>query len=220
MSSRRYNNDRRAESARQTRQRILEAAEQELRDVGYHAMTVGSLARRAGVSPQTIYNAVGSKAAVIKSLYDLRLAGDDEPVPLGRRPEFDAVLQQPDAIATIRAYFALGAQIYRRIGGLLGLVLADGPGGDAELKEFAETIDRERRTGNESIVRHLHITFGLPRNRTSEWTVDVLWTATSFELADRLVRRCGWEVDACYAWAADMVIMSVWGSEAVVAANP
>ena len=215
MSSRKYNNDRRAESALKTRQRILVAAAQELREVGYHAMTVASLARRAGVSPQTIYNAVGSKAAVIKSLYDVLVVGDDEPVPLGRRPEFEAVLQQPDAFATVRAYFALGAQLYRRVGELLGIVLADGPGGDTELKEFAETIDRERRTGNEFIVEHLRTTFGLPPDRTPEWIVDVFWAVTSFELADRLVRRCGWQIEACYAWAADVVIMSLWGSEAL-----
>ena len=83
---RRYISDQRDAAARQTRTRILDAAEQELIRHGYHAMTIASLARAADVSPQTIYNSVGGKAAVVKALYDVRLAGDDEPVPMGQRP--------------------------------------------------------------------------------------------------------------------------------------
>ena len=82
--SRQYVSELRAAAALQTRARILDAAQQELREVGYHAMTISGLARRAQVSPQTIYNALGSKAAVIKALYDVLLVGDDEPVPLSR----------------------------------------------------------------------------------------------------------------------------------------
>ena len=43
---------------------------------GYHAMTISGLARRAGVSPQTIYNAVGSTGrGEIKALYDRPAGG-------------------------------------------------------------------------------------------------------------------------------------------------
>lgn len=209
--SRQYVSELRAIAARQTRARILQAAQLELRAVGYHAMTVGGLARHAEVSPQTIYNAVGSKAAVIKALYDVLLVGDDEQVPMDQRPEFVAVRNQPDANSTVRAYLAMGGLLYGRVGELLGTLLADGPGADTELKTFVGTIETERRAGNESIVRHIEATFGLPDAVPVDRAVDVLWTATSFDVIDRLVRRCGWSLQDYETWAADLVILSIWG---------
>ena len=46
--SRHYSSELRAVAAQQTRARGLDAAQQELREVGYHAMTISGLARRAG----------------------------------------------------------------------------------------------------------------------------------------------------------------------------
>ena len=212
--SRHYSSELRAAAALQTRARILDAAQQELREVGYHAMTVSGLARRAQVSPQTIYNAVGSKAAVIKALYDVLLVGDDEPVPLGERAEFVALMHQPDALSTVRGYIAMGMDLYGRVGELLGTLLADGPGADAELKIFVSTIERERRTGNETIVRHIDTSFGLPDGVQFVKAVDIFWAATSFELVDRLVRRCGWTYLEFQNWSADLVIASIWGARA------
>jgi len=213
--SRQYVSELRAAAAQQTRARILDAARQELEEIGYHAMTISGLARRAEVSPQTIYNALGSKAAVIKALYDVLLVGDDEPVPLGEREEFIALMNQPDAPSTMRGYIAMGMGLYSRVGGLLGTLLADGPGADAELKNFVSTIERERRSGNESIVRHIDTTFGLPDGVELVKAVDVVWAATSFDLVDRLVRQCGWTPSEFESWLADLVITSIWGRTAL-----
>jgi AcrR family transcriptional regulator len=206
---RRYISDQRDAAARQTRARILDAAEQELVRRGYHATTVASLARAADVSPQTIYNSVGGKAAVVKALYDVRLAGDDEPVPIEERPELLRILGLPDAAATLRGYITLGRGMYSRVGPILGALLADGPGADTELKAFLDTIETERRIGNASIVSHLDTRFGLPPQLSVEEAVDILWVATSFDLADRLVRRCGWSLDAYEHWVAEVVIASL-----------
>ena len=69
---------RRIESARATRRRIVAAATTLLLSDGYHAMSVSALARAAGVSPQTVYNAIGGKSEVLKLVYDILLAGDEE----------------------------------------------------------------------------------------------------------------------------------------------
>ena len=206
---RRYLSEQRDAAARHTRLRILQAAEQELLQHGYHAMTVASLARAAGVSPQTIYNSVGGKAAVVKALYDVRLAGDDEPVPMAQRPEFQRILAQTDAAATLRAYLAAGRMLYGRVGQLLGALLVDGPGADSDLRSFVETIEHERRTGNTAVVGHIERRFGLPADLPASRAVDILWTVTSFEVADRLVRRCGWSLDAYEQWTGDVVVASL-----------
>ena len=93
--------------------------------------------------------------------------------------------------------------------------MTDGPGADGELKSFVGTTERERRSGNESIIRHIETTFGLPGGLTSRRAADVLWAATSFQLVDRLVRRCGWSTAEFEAWAGDMVIDGIRGPAAI-----
>ncbi|KAA9393214.1 TetR/AcrR family transcriptional regulator [Kocuria coralli] len=203
---RRYDNTRRAEAARRTRGQILEAAREQFLDTGYHSTTVAALARAAQVSPQTIYNAFGGKAEVLKALYDVLLAGDDEPIPMRERPEIIRVTAQPDRSATLRAYAAAARTFIERTGPLIWMVLAEGAGQDAELRAFLETIDRERRIGNTGVVEHIANRFGLGDGVTVERAVDLVWTLTSPENADRLVRRCGWTPADYERWLAEGLV--------------
>src|SRR5689334_14852964 len=91
MTRRAYDNTRRSEQARLTRRRVLKAAHDLLVDRGPTAVTMRDVAAQAGVSPETVYKTFGTKAALIKDVYDMTLAGDDEPVPMIDRPEIQAV---------------------------------------------------------------------------------------------------------------------------------
>ncbi len=203
MSTRAYDNSKRTEAARLTRARILAAAREQFLVAGYHDTSMTTLARAAGVSPQTIYNTIGGKAEVLKAVYDVLLAGDDRPVAMNDRPEIARVNAQPDAAATLRAYAAFARMLLERVGPLLGVVLSEGAGSDAELSAFLATIDAERRIGNTGIVRQLAERFGLGEDVTVERAVDLVWTLTSPENADRLVRRCGWSFDDYETWLAE-----------------
>jgi AcrR family transcriptional regulator len=59
------------------------------------------VARRAGVSTQTVYNAVGGKPALLRAVYDVTLAGDDHPVPIAERPAFRELLAEAMADALL-----------------------------------------------------------------------------------------------------------------------
>ena len=111
MSTRAYDNSKRTEAARLTRARILAAAREQFLVAGYHDTSMTTLARAAGVSPQTIYNTIGGKAEVLKAVYDVLLAGDDRPVAMNDRPEIARVNAQPDAAATLRAYAAFARML-------------------------------------------------------------------------------------------------------------
>ncbi len=198
--SRSYQSEVRAEQARDTRRRILAAAEGELLRGGYHATTMTSLARACGVSPQTIYDAVGKKAAVLKAVYDVLLVGDDAPIPMSERPEWKRTVTQRTLPATLRAYASMGRLIVSRVGPLVGTVLAEGAGADADLANFLAAIDRERRIGDTAVVRHIADRFGLPTGLSEDRAIDHVWTLTALEVADRLVRRCGWSWDDYERW--------------------
>jgi AcrR family transcriptional regulator len=203
---REYDRSRRVEAARLTRRRILEAARRQFLAHGYHGTSVADLARAAGVSPQTIYNSLGAKAQVLKAVYDMLLAGDDEPIAMNDRPEIARVRRQRSLPATLRAYAAVSATIVGRVGPLIGVVLADGAGPDADLRSFLATIDSERRVGNSGVVQHAADRFGLPEGVSRHLLVDHVWTLTSAETADRLVRRCGWSLASYERWLAASLV--------------
>lgn len=205
-SPRRYDGSKRAEAARMTRTRILSAAQEQFLESGYHRTTVAALAGAAAVSPQTIYNLFGGKAGVLKAVYDVLLAGDDAPIPMNERPEIARVAAQPSGETTLRAYASVSRMIFERVGPLIGMVLAEGAGSDAELRDFLETIDRERRIGNTGVVQRLASRFGLGDGLEVEQAVDIVWTLTSPENADRLLRRCGWPPAAYEHWLADALV--------------
>jgi AcrR family transcriptional regulator len=206
-----YNTERRDEQARQTRARILDAARELLIAEGFFAMTVPLLAQRAEVSPQTVYNSVGGKAEVVKAVYDVLLAGDDDPTPMKERPEVRALHEAPDWAAFSRAYAARSRGILDRVGPLLGVILAHGPGGDQVLQEFLATIENERRIGNAIGLKGLRDRGALPQSRSADGLVDAIWTLTAPEIYDRLVRRCGWSSDQYEEWLA--VELAALGAE-------
>jgi AcrR family transcriptional regulator len=69
-----------------TVERLLVAGEQELRAVGHEALTIRTVANRAGVSPATAYTYLASKNHLFAELFHRYLAADDGFVPRGRTP--------------------------------------------------------------------------------------------------------------------------------------
>lgn len=72
----------RAEQAAATRTRIVQAAGSLFIERGYVATTIDSVADRAGVVVQTIYNAIGNKSAVLNAVFDATVAGAQSPTPV------------------------------------------------------------------------------------------------------------------------------------------
>jgi AcrR family transcriptional regulator len=205
-TDRAYDMSSRAEAAQATRRRIIDAAGDMLLREGYHAMSVSSLAAAAGVSAQTVYNAIGGKAAVVKAVYDVTLVGDDEPIAMPDRPEFKAMSAAPDRESFLRAYASLCATIYERTGPLLGVLLAQGAGNDTGLQDFVATIEQERRTGNTNVLAAMERVHGLPPELDRTRFIDIVWAATSPEIYDRFVRRCGWTHAMYAAWLAEALV--------------
>lgn len=179
----------------------MAAARELLLGEGYAAMTVPLLATRAAVSPQTVYNSIGGKAEVVKAVYDVMLAGDEDPTPMSDRAAFRAVTDAADATSYGVAYAAWVRGIWDRVGPLLGGILAEGAGGDRALGQFVATIEEERRRGNLAGLQPLLERGGLSK-QSMQAVVDAVWTLTAPEVYDRLVRRCGWSPQRYERWLA------------------
>jgi AcrR family transcriptional regulator len=191
--------------------RILDAARELFLADGYVGTTLDAVAARAEVSPQTVYNLVGSKATLLKAVYDVTLAGDDEPVPLVARPEFENVLEAPTARAALAAYAQVAELLWARIGPLVRVALAQAAAGDRDVRAFVETIEAERATGTHNIVRYFADRFGLRPGLTVVEGADIAWTLTSPDIVDRLVERRGWSWPRYQEWLVDTVHHALFG---------
>ncbi|HZG95669.1 MAG TPA: helix-turn-helix domain-containing protein, partial [Mycobacteriales bacterium] len=63
---------------------------------GYPGTTIAGVARRAGVSADTVYSLFGSKPGLLKEVLDVVIGGDEEDVPVLERPGPQAVRAEKD----------------------------------------------------------------------------------------------------------------------------
>jgi AcrR family transcriptional regulator len=211
VGRRRYHSPIRDEYTSLSRRKILDAARTRFLDSGYLGTRLDQIAATAGVSVQTVYNVVGSKAKILKAVYDVALAGDDEPAPIGERPTFEAMLAETDPRRCLARYAELGRELGERALPLVLMVLAQAATGDPDLRTFAETIERERATGTREVATHMAGRFGLREGLDVEAAADILWTLTAPDVADRLVNRRGWGWDAFSVWLGETLADALLG---------
>ncbi|PUA82106.1 TetR/AcrR family transcriptional regulator [Nocardioides currus] len=182
-----------------SRRAVIAAAQELLEEVGYSATTVVEVARRAGVSPESIYKGFGTKAALVKVVFDVAIAGDDDPVPVAERPEALAIRAEPDVREKLRLYAAgaarRGAQSAR-----VQLALRNGAHSDPAIAELWATLQDERLAGMTMVARHLVDTGQLRAGIGVEEARDVLWACIAVEVFDLLVLQRGWTVEAYADW--------------------
>jgi AcrR family transcriptional regulator len=114
-----YDSSRRRDQARLTRARIVEAATGLFVERGYAATPITAVAERAGVAPQTVYGAFGTKSALLVAAIDVAVAGDDESVPLFERPEVRDVATTGDPASAAAGIASLSRRLLERAGPLL-----------------------------------------------------------------------------------------------------
>jgi AcrR family transcriptional regulator len=175
MGKRPYHQTRRAEAAEATRQRILDAALEQLVDGA--EFTIEAVAARAGVSRVTVYAQFGGRDALREEAYD-RLAAT------GGLDAMPSVFAEPDPIAGIGRlidifcdFYATHRMVLRRLNALNALAVSE-----------------ERRPPGRNRRRRHVLTVLLTRaaelpehgGLDVEATAGMLQALTSFEFYDRL----------------------------------
>jgi AcrR family transcriptional regulator len=77
--TRKYNSPLRADQARETRRRILDAASKLFAERGYAGTTVAAVAQAASVSSETIYLSVGGKRGLLEGVIETAISPETEP---------------------------------------------------------------------------------------------------------------------------------------------
>lgn len=202
VKPRRYTSALRQEQAARTRVAVLTAARELFLEQGYGATTVEQVAARAGVSKPTVFTAVGNKQQLLKTVRDVAMAGDDDPVPVAERPSLQAAFDAPTAAEALRLFAAHAAALQRRYAGVDEVLRGAAAAGDPVLRELWRTSEDQRRTAAAMVVARLADKGPLRRGLTPGRAADVLSTYLAPDLYARLVHALGWDHDAYEQWLA------------------
>jgi AcrR family transcriptional regulator len=199
---RRYDSSGRRARAQRTREEIAAAARRLFEEQGYAQTTIVDIAREAHVSPETVYNAFGSKGALLGAVVSASIRGDTAATPLRRRPVIDAIRDADRPRDALELYGALLAEVNPRLVPLLRVMREVAPG-DPEIADLLARLGTDRLDGMRefaaNLARNGWLRDGVSRREAS----DVLWTQGSPEVYELLVIERGWSARRYGRWVAE-----------------
>lgn len=201
--NRRYTSPVREQQALATKNRILDAAEALLLEKGFVGMTVADVARKAGVSPQTVYAVFTSKAGIIMAAIEDRVIRDDRNAETIKQLHVtdDPVFILESIARLVRNIYEGNAPTFTAVYGaaLVSPQLAELEKELGELRLRKQTPLRKTLMASGKILPHL----------SEEEVRDILWALTSRELYYLLVVRRGWPPERYEKQLADMLVTSL-----------
>ena len=201
-TKRAYNSNRRQEQARQTKRQIIEAARSLFIERGYAGATIDAIAQNAGVAPETIYAAFGSKRAILARLFEVSLVGDDLPIPLLERQGPQAAMNETDQRRQIELFADDIYEIMSRVAPLFD-VMRGAAKTETEMAEMLQNILNARVQGMLAFVRALVKNGPLRQGLTPERAAETVWLLTSAEVFTLLKTNRAWTEESHKRWLVD-----------------
>jgi len=156
-----------------------------------------------GVSVETIYKAFANKAGLLKAVFDVSVAGDDDPVPMAERDVIGQIIAEPDAARKLVLYAEHMVESMPRAAPVQLLARA-AAAVDADAAAVWEQTRAELLKGMTLFAQDLERTGAL--QVPVDDARDVLWTYVSPELYELLVLARGWTVERYGTFLADGLV--------------
>jgi AcrR family transcriptional regulator len=189
---------RRDEYAEVTWRAVVTAARELFAEVGYSGTTVQQIARRARVSPQTVYAQCGGKKGLLKTLMDAWTAG-----PLVREiiQACAAAGSGSDKLDVLAdGYVAL----YKASGDIIRIV-TDAASASTDAAEFLETANARHLEALIEIVAQIRKTGDLKKDVSDEDAARIIYFHFRFEQFTLAADHFGWGEDRARNWIRERV---------------
>ena len=187
----------RQRQAQETKDRIVAAARELMGQRGWAGTTIDAIASVAGVAPQTIYAAFGTKRALLGGMREVMLRDSKVPELMARA---DA---EPDA----RRRLGLWAQLVRQqmetsydVISIHRQAAASDPSVAADYREVLENRSR-------AFAEFVHgLRADLAPGVDEQVATDLLWCFSNEEIYRELVLERGWSADRYQQWLAATLV--------------
>jgi AcrR family transcriptional regulator len=192
-ATRGYSSQVRAQSAEETRHRILAAAKSLFGRKGIDKVTIADIGKRAGVASSTIYAIYKSKDGILRSLMEQSLFGS-------RFQEAQKLLAGvADPVKLVELTSRVSRAIYESESSDLGLI-RHASGFSPALRKLEQEFEKKRYDMQEKRLRLLYDA-GLARKGLSFHEARrIMWMYTSRDVYRMLVQEGGWSAQRYQDW--------------------
>ncbi|HEX8976119.1 MAG TPA: helix-turn-helix domain-containing protein [Solirubrobacteraceae bacterium] len=208
-----YDSPRRREQAAATRLEILDAAQRLFERDGYPATTMAAIATEARVALKTVYVAFETKSGVLRALWNLRLRGGADDVPIAQNPWYLEVLNETDPERQLRLNARNSREGKLRIAALAEVIRSAAPL-DPDIHALWGRINTEYHANQLAIVERLNNKNALTPDLDIQSATDILWTINHPNTWQLLVTQRGWTPERYEHWAAESAISQLLQSSA------
>jgi AcrR family transcriptional regulator len=189
---------RRDEYAEATWQAVVTAARELFSETGYSGTTVQQIARRARVSPATVYAQCGGKQGLLKTLMDSWTAG---PLVL---EIIDACNSAPSGAEKLHVLADGYVAIYQASGDIIQIV-TDAAAAAPDAAEFLETANARHHEALIAIVAQIRATGDLKKDISDEDAARIIYYHFRFEQFTLAADKFGWGEDRARDWIRERV---------------
>jgi AcrR family transcriptional regulator len=187
---------RRDTQAEETRREIVACARRLFATQGYTATKVAQIAELAGVSVQTIYNSVGSKAGIVRHLIYVVEEVADVHTLASRIPT------TTDARELLRLTVAASRTINERCEDIVATIFS-AAATEPDVRAARDESRHRHRAGVDRVAQRLATLDALTPDLGPQTAADVVAALTDPQVARTFVKDYGWSWDHWESWTTD-----------------
>jgi AcrR family transcriptional regulator len=192
-ATRGYSSQVRAQSAEETRNRILAAAKSLFGRKGIDKVTIADIGKRAGVASSTIYAIYKSKDGILRSLMEQSLFGS-------RFQEAQKLLAGvTDPVKLVELTSRVSRAIYESESSDLGLI-RHASGFSPALRKLEQEFEKKRYDMQEKRLRLLFDAGRARKGLSFDEARRIMWMYTSRDVYRMLVQEGGWSAQRYQDW--------------------
>jgi AcrR family transcriptional regulator len=183
---------------------VAEAAAALFVENGYTATTLQSVADAAGVHVQTIYQAFGTKVAVLAEAAAVLVAGPQEEAatPPPDREWVRELFAEPDPARQLALYARNMREVSQRYMGLLDVMRVTAAA-DPAVGRFLAEAERGRYEGPAHITPELFARNALQPGLSATRAADIMYAITTYDVFRSLIEDRGWSAADAESWVAE-----------------
>jgi AcrR family transcriptional regulator len=209
-SRRPYRSPARAEGARRTRARIVEAARALFVERGFSDTTIAAIAEQAGVAPETVYATYRTKAALLEAVALHVVLRDDVAEEVLERRWVARLLRLPDLSARIASFARHTARTVELTSPIYAMIRAAGTGA-RELDDLQRRLLELRFRDQRRVMTAIAASHSLRPGLTVDEAADTFSALASPELRHILTAGRGWSQRRYARWLERTVTAALLG---------